>query len=176
VLLVLVGACSEKAPESAPAPAPGSASQTAPAPADAAVVPSDGITAIGTFDPDSGMHLDDEAPPATPPIAGGGPPFSPPGQPPATPPRPGSHGKPIDVVLKSSPPGAMAAVDGVQIGPTPTYWSNGAADGREHEFTFVLRGFAAARYRFVPVASGVIHARLEAIADDRPADGGTAPR
>ena len=163
MLLLLVGACSEKA--DAPAPPPGSASQAAPVPADAAVAPSDGITAIGTFDPDSGMHLDDEAPPVTAPS-----------QSPAMPPRPGSHGKPIDVVLKSSPSGAMAAVDGVQIGPTPTYWNNGAADGHEHEFTFVLRGYAAARYRFVPIASGVIHARLEAIADDRPADGGTAPR
>jgi len=162
VLLLLVGACSEKADPPAPAPAPAPA---APAPADAAVAPSDGITAIGTYDPDSGSHLDDDVPPAPPST-----------QPPAPPPRPTVHGKAIDVVLKSSPPGAMAAVDGVQIGPTPTYWPNGAADGREHEFTFVLRGFAAARYRFVPIASGVIHARLEAIADDRPADGGTAPR
>lgn len=152
--------CSEKTE----APAPGSASQAPPVPADAAP-PADGITSIGTFDPDSGMHLDDEAPPPAPPA-----------QPPATPLRPAGHAKPIDVVLKSTPPGAMAAVDGVQIGPTPTYWNNGEADGREHEFTFVLRGYAAARYRFVPVASGVIHARLEAIADERPADGGTAPR
>ena len=159
MLLLLLGACSEKADAPAPAPAPKLV------PADAAAAPSDGITAIGTFDPDSGVHLDDDVPPAPPPPAVG-----------PTPPRPGAHGKPIDVVLKSSPPGAMAAVDGVQIGPTPTYWNNGAADGREHEFTFVLRGFAAARYRFVPIASGVIHARLEAIADDRPADGGTAPR
>jgi len=160
VLLVLVGACSEKSDPPAPA------RQSVPAvPADAAVSPSDGITSIGTFDPDSGVHLDDDVPGPAPA----------PTQPPATPPHPPAHAKSIDVMLKSSPPGAMAAVDGVQIGPTPTYWSNGEADGREHEFTFVLRGYAAARYRFVPVASGVIHARLEAI-DDRPPDGGAAPR
>ncbi|HEY0986761.1 MAG TPA: hypothetical protein VGD80_06895, partial [Kofleriaceae bacterium] len=64
-----------------------------------------------------------------------------------------------------SPPGATAAVDGVPIGPTPTYWS-GDANGREHEFTFVLPGYAFARYRFVPITSGVVHARLEVLTDD----------
>jgi hypothetical protein len=76
--------------------------------------------------------------------------------------------RPIDIVLRSSPPGATAAVDGVPIGPTPTYWS-GDANGREHEFTFVLPGYAFARYRFVPITSGVVHARLEVLADDNDA-------
>lgn len=75
----------------------------------------------------------------------------------------GSH--PIDVVLRSSPSGAMAAIDGVLIGTTPTYWA-GDANGREHEFLFVRKGYAYARYRFVPVTSGVVHARLEPITDD----------
>jgi len=63
------------------------------------------------------------------------------------------------------PAGAMAAVDGIQIGITPTYWA-GEANGREHEFTFVLDGHATARYRFVPVTSGVIHGHLEPVAEE----------
>jgi hypothetical protein len=84
-------------------------------------------------------------------------------QPPARPAA--GRSRPIDIVLRSSPPGATAAVDGVPIGPTPTYWS-GDANGREHEFTFVLPGYAFARYRFVPITSGIVHARLEVLAED----------
>lgn len=76
--------------------------------------------------------------------------------------------RPIEVLLRSSPPGALAAVDGAPVGQTPAYWA-GDADGREHEFTFVLPGYASARYRFVPITSGVIHARLEVLADDNDA-------
>ena len=87
-------------------------------------------------------------------------------------PPPARQGHPIDVILRSTPQSAEAAVDGVPVGPTPAYW-NGVADGREHEFTFVLPGHAVARYRFVPITSGVIHARLEPISDDQ-ADAGVA--
>jgi hypothetical protein len=80
--------------------------------------------------------------------------------------------KPIDVMLRSTPTGAQAAVDGIVIGPTPAYWS-GNADGKEHEFTFVLSGHAIARYRFVPISSGTIHARLIPISDD--VDAGVPP-
>ena len=79
---------------------------------------------------------------------------------------------PIDITLRSSPSGARASVDGTVIGVTPTYWS-GEADGREHTFVFVYepqqktgQRYALAQYRFVPVTSGVIHARLEPIASD----------
>ena len=83
-----------------------------------------------------------------------------------TPPAPNPHAShPIEITLRSSPPGASAAVDGTVVGTTPAYWA-GDADGREHEFTFDLRGFALARYRFVPITSGVIHARLEPIAEE----------
>lgn len=85
------------------------------------------------------------------------------GQPPARPAA--ARSRPIDIVLRSSPPGATAAVDGAPIGPTPTYWA-GDANGREHEFTFVLPGYAFARYRFVPITSGIVHARLEVLAED----------
>ncbi len=77
-----------------------------------------------------------------------------------------SHGShPISITLRSSPPGANVAVDGTFVGTTPAYWA-GDADGREHEFTFDLRGYALARYRFVPITSGVIHARLDPIAEE----------
>ena len=85
---------------------------------------------------------------------------------PRRPPPSNRVGHPIDVILRSSPQLAQAAVDGVPLGPTPAYW-NGMADGREHEFTFVLPGHAVARYRFVPITSGVIHARLDPISDDQ---------
>lgn len=73
---------------------------------------------------------------------------------------------PIDVILRSTPNSAQVAVDGMPLGLTPAYW-DGTADGREHEFTFVLPGHAVARYRFVPITSGVVHARLEPIPDEQ---------
>jgi hypothetical protein len=90
------------------------------------------------------------------------------------PPPPGSahNARQIDVTLRSTPPGAQAAVDGIVIGPTPAYW-NGVVDGREHEFTFVLPRHAIARYRFVPITSGVIHARLYPVSED--VDAGVPP-
>ncbi len=107
----------------------------------------DGITAIAGHDPALGHHLDDD------------------GASVARPPPPRSRpSRPIEIMLRSSPPGALAAVDGVQLGMTPTYWF-GEADGKEHEFTFVRRAHAVARYRFVPVQSGLVHARLEPVAD-----------
>ena len=80
--------------------------------------------------------------------------------------------RPIDITLRSTPPNAQVAVDGAVIGSTPAYW-NGMADGREHEFVFTLRGHAIARYRFVPITSGVIHPRLEPIAEEP--DAGVLP-
>jgi len=80
-------------------------------------------------------------------------------------------GRAIDITLRSTPSGALAAVDGTPIGYTPTFWP-GESDGREHEFTFVLPGHAVGRYRFVPVTSGVVHARLEPITEE--ADAGVA--
>jgi hypothetical protein len=119
------------------------------------LVPADGglsstaITAPPGVDPSS-MHLDD---------IGGHVPIAPR-------PLPNRERRAIDVTLRSSPPGARVAVDGTAVGITPSFWS-GYADGREHEFVFTLPGHAIARYRFVPVSSGVIHARLEPIVEDR---------
>lgn len=114
-----------------------------------------GVHAAIGVDP-SGMHLDDDV-----------------GGRPATPqPAPNRPGRPIDVTLRSSPPGARVSVDGQPLGNTPAYWS-GLADGHEHEFLFTLPRHAIARYRFVPVSSGVIHARLDPIAED--IDAGVPP-
>ena len=65
----------------------------------------------------------------------------------------------IHIILRSSPPGAMAAVDGTLIGRTPAFWE-GEATGKPRDFTFVLHGHAMARYRFVPVTNGVVHGKL----------------
>jgi hypothetical protein len=81
--------------------------------------------------------------------------------------------RPIDVTLKSDPRGALAAVDGRPIGTTPTFWA-GESDGLEHEFTFNLAGHASARYRFVPITSGVLYVKLQPVAAEPP-DGGLGP-
>lgn len=78
----------------------------------------------------------------------------------------------IEITLRSTPSGARAFVDGKALGNTPAF-CNCKADGREHEFLFTLPGHAIARYRFVPVSSGVLHARLEPIAED--VDAGVPP-
>jgi hypothetical protein len=142
-----LAACSEKTP----APAEPQPPTAVPVPADAGAPP----VVVSGFDP-SGMHLDDDHGyrPAGVAVAAKRP------------------GRPIDVILRSTPPGAMVSVDGASLGPTPTHWA-GLADGREHEFVFVLRGHAVARYRFVPITSGVIHATLEPIIEAR--DAGVPP-
>jgi len=135
-LVALFAACSSSSPAPPPAPPPA-------APRDAG---RPGVKVITGFDPASGMHLDPDVehhPPASPPSARGG--------------------HPIDITLRSSPSGAMVMVDGVQVGTTPAYW-HGQADGTEHQFTFVLPGHEVAFYHFVPITSGVIHARLEQVA------------
>lgn len=123
-----------------------------PPPRDAAIVP-DGITAIGKYDPNGGAHLDDDVPVAN---------------------RPAKNrkdGKPLDITLRSSPPGAMAAIDGAQIGRTPTFAT--VTSGSEHDFTFVLDGYALARYRFVPIKSGLVHAQMEPLVGE--VDAGVVP-
>jgi hypothetical protein len=104
------------------------------------------------------MHVDDDGVPHTAPA-----------QPP-----PNRPGKPIDITLRSTPPGAQVAVDGTVIGNTPAFWA-GTADGREHEFVFTMRGHAIARYRFVPVSSGVIHGKLDPIHEETDAGVPTPP-
>ena len=142
--LVLAVGCSGKSspPPPSPTPAP---------PGDAGI---DGITQIGTNDP-TRFTDPDPSHSITRPV------------------RPKDRAaRPIDIILRTTPPGAVAAVDGVQIGLTPAYWF-GESDGREHEFTFTRRGYASGRYRFVPITSGTIHATLDPVAED-PQDGGLA--
>jgi hypothetical protein len=112
-----------------------------------------GVTQLPGYDPTAG-HLDDDTGPRPQPSTL----------------QPPHAGHAIDVMLRSSPPGATVSVDGVVVGTTPAYWY-GAADGREHEFTFVLPGHAVARYRFVPVSNGFIHARLVPVSDKSDSDG-----
>lgn len=78
----------------------------------------------------------------------------------------------VELVLRSTPAGAAAAVDGQPIGKTPTFWI-GTTDGRPREFTFALPGYAVARYRFVPATNGVVHATLRQLVT-LPPDGGPA--
>jgi hypothetical protein len=96
----------------------------------------------------SGMHLDDDS-----------------GSRVAAAPVGNRQARDIEITLRSSPPGARVSVDGSPLGNTPAF-CNCKADGREHEFLFTLPGHAIARYRFVPVSGGVIHARLDPIAEE----------
>jgi hypothetical protein len=115
--------------------------------------PSSSITALPSFDPASGMHIDPEDP----------------GEPDRdasarVPARPRArNARVLGIMLRSAPSGAIAAVDGQPIGATPAYWE-GEFTGGEREFTFALAGHAVARYRFVPVTSGVVFGHLEPIA------------
>ncbi|MEZ4365494.1 MAG: hypothetical protein R2939_04290 [Kofleriaceae bacterium] len=138
---VVLASCGD--PETPPAPTP------PPAPASAQGVITTtidgGITELPSFDPSAGHLDDDDLPPTT------------------SSRRPVTRDRrTLEVVLRSTPLGATAAVDGVVIGRTPTYWE-GEFTGREREFTFVLAGHAMARYRFVPTQSGIVHARLTKI-------------
>ncbi len=154
-------------PASSPTP-PRSVSPSAAHPP-SATLGRDPATSATASDPDaSGFHLDD------PEVE-----YDVPRRPPRS-----RKGRPIEVVLRSSPPGAVAAVDGVTIGPTPAIWE-GAADAVAHEFTFVLPGYAIARYRFVPTQSGIVHGTLESLKNEAeesdageagPAAGHPAPR
>jgi hypothetical protein len=71
----------------------------------------------------------------------------------------------VELILRSTPPGATAAVNGIVAGTTPTYWQGEVSD-RPVDVTFVLPGHALARYRFVPVRSGVVHASLDPLIID----------
>lgn len=124
-------------------------------PIDAGPVPptldgASGVTQLPAFDPGGGFHLDDA--PSTRPSG-------------RLPPR---EKKVAQIILRSSPTGAMAAVDGVRLGPTPVLWE-GLLDGQPREFTFVMAGHALARYRFVPITGGIVHGTLVKITDDRDA-------
>jgi hypothetical protein len=144
---VSAGCSGESAPPAPPPPRPA-------VPQDAGV---DGVTVLPSMDPTSGMHLDEG-----------------PVQARVAPTRPKNRpARPIDVTLKSEPHGALAAVDGRPIGTTPTFWA-GESDGLEHEFTFSLYGYASARYRFVPLTSGVLHVTLQPVAAEAP-DAGLEP-
>ncbi|MBE7454923.1 MAG: PEGA domain-containing protein, partial [Kofleriaceae bacterium] len=118
---------------------------------DAGAPPLDaGVTALPTFDPGSGFHLD-EAPVVRPSAR-----------------TPARDRKVVQILLRSTPTGAIAAVDGVRLGSTPVLWE-GVLDGQPHEFTFVAAGHALARYRFVPVTGGIVHGTLTKLTSDRDA-------
>ena len=77
-------------------------------------------------------------------------------------PNPQPERETIQIILRSSPPGAQASVDGVIVGTTPAFWQ-GEKSSSPREFTFVRSGYGIARYRFVPIKDGVVHATLKPI-------------
>ena len=143
VLFALLAGCSGK--DDSPPPSPMM-------PDAAMVVPAPGVTELPVSDPTAGMHLDAREREAPPPSKARN-----------------RNARMIGIMLRSSPNGAIAAVDGMPIGPTPTYWE-GEVTGGQREFTFALANHAVARYRFVPITSGVVYGRLEPI-ESRPGAG-----
>jgi hypothetical protein len=118
-----------------PPPAPA----TVVAPVDAP--PGDGSTTLPDTDPS--LHLDEgDVTVASDPL----------------PPRARSR-RLLEIILRSTPSGATAVVDGKVVGVTPTYWE-GEFTGRARDFTFVLPGHTLGRYKFVPIQNGIVHARL----------------
>ncbi|CAN5815869.1 hypothetical protein BH11MYX3_BH11MYX3_15190 [soil metagenome] len=73
-------------------------------------------------------------------------------------------GRPIEIILRSVPLGADVEVDGAFYGVTPQVWIG--ETGAQHSFKFTMRDYAPAQYRFIPVASGILHARLDPLAGD----------
>jgi hypothetical protein len=73
-------------------------------------------------------------------------------------------GRPIEIVLRSSPVPARVSVDGTPLGNTPQVWLG--ETGTEHEFAFQAPGYALTRLRFTPVASGLLHPRLDPMHED----------
>jgi hypothetical protein len=140
-----LAACSDRS-ETKPAPAPDQPVVVA----DAGVA--DGRAHAINFDPTAG-HLDDD-----------------PSMTPGRAPAPRKPPRAVEIFLRSTPSGAQVHVDGMDQGATPVLWQG---DTGEHEFTFVLKDHALARYRFWVITSGVVHARLEPVTED--ADAGVPP-
>ncbi len=109
-----------------------------------------GRTAPPRLDP-SGLHIDDYVPGAGRPVAR-------------------RAGRPIEIILKSTPTGANVAVDGINLGTTPRLWQG---ETGQHEFTFTLPGHALARYRFDVITTGTVHGRLEPVSIET--DAGVPP-
>ncbi len=77
----------------------------------------------------------------------------------------------IEIILRSTPGDAEAWVDGAYLGITPQVW--GGETGAPHTFVFKKAGYAMAQFRFVPVTTGILHPRLDPVAED--VDAGVAP-
>jgi hypothetical protein len=66
----------------------------------------------------------------------------------------------LGIMLSSTPSGAIVAVDGRDVGRTPTYWE-GEFTGGERCFSFRKAGHNTQTYRFVPVKDGFVHGSLD---------------
>lgn len=71
----------------------------------------------------------------------------------------------IDIMLRSTPTGAGVYVGNEYVGTTPTIWTGEPAT-EPVDFVFVKPNHAPARYKFIPITSGLVHGRLEPLAVD----------
>ena len=106
-------------------------------------------------------------PESAPPAAPGIQPYAPMRVMPAQPQPP-----PLEILLRSTPAGAIAIVDGKELGATPVLWRSRAGT-RAKDFTFTLTGYAPAQYRFIPTKSGIVHATLKQLSDAPSSSGDT---
>ena len=130
----------------------GRRSEGAPAPTTDGVVDpgvvAAGVTTPPAYDPQGPYHRDPDVEAPRPPSRAGN-----------------KDRRPVQLLLRSTPGGALAAVDGVTLGRTPVLWEGDGA-GAAHDFTFRLAGHALAHYRFVPITSGIVHGTLARVLDD----------
>jgi hypothetical protein len=77
----------------------------------------------------------------------------------------------VQLMLRSTPPGATIMIDGEHIGTTPSFWE-GEVLTKPRDFVFILPGYAIGRYRFVPTHDSIVHPTLKKLVKEVPPDAG----
>ncbi|HUH06156.1 MAG TPA: PEGA domain-containing protein [Kofleriaceae bacterium] len=78
----------------------------------------------------------------------------------------------VQLMLRSTPPGATIMIDGEHIGSTPAFWE-GEVVYKPRDFVFILPGYAIGRYRFVPTHDSIVHPTLKKLIKEIPVDAGS---
>lgn len=77
----------------------------------------------------------------------------------------------VQLMLRSTPPGATVMIDGEHVGITPAFWE-GEVTSKPRDFVFILPGHAIGRYRFVATHDSIVHPSLKKLVKEKPVDAG----
>ena len=77
----------------------------------------------------------------------------------------------VQLVIRSTPPGASVMIDGENVGVTPTFWE-GEVTRESRDFVFILPGYAIGRYRFVATHDSIVHPTLKKLVKEVALDAG----